>query len=40
MDDQNNWVQTSVAGIAGDSYRTCGVPLIDKNAFILTGGRT
>jgi hypothetical protein len=39
MDDQNNWVKTPVAGIAGDGFRACGVPLVDKNAFILMGGR-
>ena len=39
MDDQNNWVQTSVAGIAGDGYRTCAVPLNDKKAFVLMGGK-
>lgn len=39
MDDQNNWVQTSVPGMAGDGFQTCAVPLIDKNAFVLLGGK-
>jgi hypothetical protein len=37
--DQNNWVQVPIAKMTGDGFRVCGVPLIEKNAFILTGGR-
>ena len=39
VDDQNNWVQVPVAKMTGDGFRVCGVPLIDKNAFIVSGGR-
>ena len=38
IDDQNNWVQVPVK-MTGDGFRVCGIPLIDKNAFILSGGR-
>ncbi len=39
MDDQNNWVKTSVQGMAADGVQLCAVPLIDKKAFILLGGK-
>ena len=39
MDDQNNWVKTPIPGLAAESIQTCALPLIDKNAFILSGGR-
>jgi hypothetical protein len=39
MDDQNNWVNTALPGIAAEGNQVCDVPLIDKNAFILLGGK-
>jgi hypothetical protein len=39
LDDQNNWVQTPVPHMASDGYQCCAVALVDKNAFILTGGK-
>ncbi len=38
MDNQNNWVQVPVNYIQ-DMTASCAVSLIDKNAFILSGGR-
>jgi hypothetical protein len=38
LDDQNNWVQVPVQ-MTTDGYQPCAVPLIDKNAFILSGGK-
>ena len=39
FDDQNNWVQIPIARMASDGSQPCAVPLIDKNAFIVSGGR-
>ncbi len=39
MDDQNNWVQVPVNNMVQEGSATCALPLIDKNAFILSGGR-
>ena len=39
MDEQNNWINTPKPGLAATSVSTCALPLIDKNAFILSGGR-
>jgi hypothetical protein len=39
FDDQNNWVQIPIAHMASDGYQLCAVPLADKNAFILSGGK-
>jgi hypothetical protein len=39
MDDQNNWLYVPVTHMVHEGSSTCAVPLIDKNAFILSGGR-
>jgi hypothetical protein len=38
FDEQNNWVKVPIA-VTGDAYRVCAVPMVDNNAFILSGGR-
>jgi len=39
MDSQNNWVQVPVNNMVREGTQTCALPMIDKNAFILSGGR-
>jgi len=39
MDNQSNWVSTAIPGIAAEGNQLCAVPLVDKNAFILLGGK-
>ena len=38
LNDQNNWVQMPIAGMAKDGFQSCAVPLMEKNAFIVSGG--
>jgi len=39
MDNQNNWVEVPIKFMVQEGSATCALPLIDKNAFILSGGR-
>ncbi len=38
IDDQNNWVQIPIVNMAASGFHICALPMIDKNAFILSGG--
>jgi len=39
LDNQNKWVQVPIDFMVQEGSATCALPLIDKNAFILSGGR-
>ncbi len=40
IDSQNNWVEVPIKSMVFEGTQTCALPMIDKNAFILSGGRS